>query len=136
MLNQQQQSQIPPQQYTLSSTVNSDRNNLFDWYMAVLKNYAVFTGRARRKEYWYFTLVSMMAGIILAVVGVVAGIGSSLYYIYSLAVCIPSIAVAIRRMHDTNKSGWWLLFPVVNFVFLVQDGQREINQFGISPKSA
>jgi uncharacterized membrane protein YhaH (DUF805 family) len=82
------------------------------WYLEVLKKYAVFKGRARRKEYWYFvlfnTLITIVLGIIDGVTGLVsaeAGIGL-LSGLYTLAVLIPSIAVSVRRLHDTNRSGW------------------------------
>ena len=88
-----------------------------NWYLEVLKKYAVFSGRARRKEYWFFVLFSAIVSIILTVLDVLlgtyneetqAGVLSSLY---SLGVFIPSIAVTVRRLHDTDRSGWWILMP-------------------------
>ncbi len=84
-----------------------------NWYLEVLKKYAVFSGRATRAEYWYFTLFNFLAFFVLAIADSFisgfnpeAGIGL-LGGIYSLAVLIPNIAVSVRRLHDTNRSGWW-----------------------------
>ena len=117
-----------------------------DWYLKVLKAYAVFTGRARRKEYWMFVLISVLIAIGLAVLDVVLGLrvgGKGLLStLYSLGVLIPALAVAVRRLHDTNRSGWWLLLgllPVVGslvlLVFFVLDSTPGTNRFGPNPKS-
>ncbi len=120
-----------------------------NWYIEVLKKYAVFGGRARRKEYWYFCLFTTLISIVLSVIDNVigssnaeAGIGF-LSGIYTLGVLIPSIAVGVRRLHDTNRSGWWLLIAlipligaIVLIVFFVFDSNPEENQYGINPKSA
>jgi uncharacterized membrane protein YhaH (DUF805 family) len=106
-----------------------------DWYLGVLKKYAEFNGRARRKEYWIYMLINL---IIAFVVGFVSGFflnSSVLGVIYGLAVLVPSIAVGVRRMHDTDHSGWWLLFPVVNLILAVQEGQAAANRFGSDPKA-
>jgi uncharacterized membrane protein YhaH (DUF805 family) len=124
-----------------------------NWYLAVWKKYAVFAGRARRKEYWHFwlfnILITLVLGIITTVMGFVSQgtslglIGSGLLCVYGLAVLIPGIAVSVRRLHDTGKSGWWLLIGLVPFVggivllvFMVQDSQRDANQYGLNPKMA
>jgi len=105
------------------------------WYVDVLKKYAVFNGRARRKEYWMFILINV---IVSFAVGFVGGlIGTSIPgSIYSLAVLVPTIAVGVRRMHDTDHSGWFLLIPFYNLYLAVTDGQRSENRFGPDPKSA
>jgi uncharacterized membrane protein YhaH (DUF805 family) len=119
------------------------------WYVEVLKKYAVFKGRARRKEYWYFVLFNTLITIVLGTIDGVtelvsaeAGIGL-LSGLYTLAVLVPSIAVSVRRLHDTNRSGWWLLIslvplvgPIVLLVFLVLDSQPGENQYGSNPKAA
>jgi uncharacterized membrane protein YhaH (DUF805 family) len=115
-----------------------------NWYLGVLKKYAVFGGRARRKEYWMFFLfnliVSFVIGFVAGFLGAVLDMGASLSnamsVIYSLAILIPSIAVAVRRMHDLGRSGWWILVPVVGFVFLCLNGQEGENEYGPDPKAA
>lgn len=115
-----------------------------DWYLTVLKKYADFNGRARRKEYWMFFLfnliISFVIGFIFGFIGAFIGVGAALSnftsIIYSLALLIPSIAVAVRRMHDIGRSGWWILFPIVNLVFLVTEGQPIDNEYGPNPKAA
>jgi len=120
-----------------------------NWYLAVLKKYAEFSGRARRQEYWMFFLVNIIISIILAVIDKMAGSFSEaagmgvLGGLYSLAILIPSIAVSMRRLHDTDRSGWWLLIgliPVIGaivlIVFLVQDSKLGPNRFGPNPKEA
>ncbi len=118
-----------------------------DWYLQVLKNYAVFDGRARRKEYWYFTLFNIIISFVLGFVDGILGSYSSetgfglFSGIYSLAILIPSIAVSVRRLHDTERSGWWLLIilipligAIVLLVFTVQDSQPGPNKYGENPK--
>ena len=94
-----------------------------DWYLNVLKNYFGFGGRARRKEYWMFILISVIISAILNVIQSVIGMEiPALSLIYSLAVLLPSIAVGVRRLHDGNRSGWWLLValvPVVVIFYLI-----------------
>jgi uncharacterized membrane protein YhaH (DUF805 family) len=116
-----------------------------EWYLKVLKAYAVFSGRARRKEYWMFALVSMLIGIGLALLdGIlhlrVEGKGV-LTTLYGLGVLIPALAVGVRRLHDTDRSGWWMLLgliPVagalVLLVFFVLSGTPGTNRFGPNPK--
>jgi uncharacterized membrane protein YhaH (DUF805 family) len=118
-----------------------------NWYLDVLKKYAVFSGRARRKEYWFFVLFNIIASIVLAIVDTMTGTMSMTYgigllgCIYSLLVLIPSIAVGVRRLHDTDRSGWWLLLALVPFigiivliVFFVMDSTPGDNRFGPNPK--
>lgn len=111
------------------------------WYLKVLKNYAVFNGRARRKEYWMFFLVNVIVAFVIGtIVGFIAALMHSraiadLAQLYSLAVLIPGIAVGVRRMHDSDHSGWWLLLPIVNLVFLCISGTPGQNRFGDDPKA-
>ncbi|TQR21253.1 DUF805 domain-containing protein [Psychrobacillus vulpis] len=111
------------------------------WYLEVLKNYVGFQGRARRKEYWMFNLFSAIVIIVLSIVELVAGLSSLLSGLYTLAVLLPSLAVSIRRLHDTGRSGWWILIglipligSIILLVFMCLDGQKNENQFGPSPK--
>ena len=112
-------------------------------YVQVLKKYAVFSGRARRKEYWMFFLfniiIAFVIGFVMGFIGAMLGVGTTLSNfasaIYSLAVLIPGIAVAVRRMHDIGRSGWWILLPLVNLVFLCLDSQSGDNEYGPNPKA-
>lgn len=114
------------------------------WYLEVLKKYVEFKGRARRKEYWFFMLfnviISFVLGVIDGVIGMDIGI---LGAIYSLGVFLPSLAVTVRRLHDTDRSGWWILIglipligAIVLLVFMCLDGNRGDNRFGADPKQA
>lgn len=113
----------------------------------VLNKYATFSGRARRKEYWMFTLFNIIISIALALVddmmGLTIGGGTSgiIGSLYSLAVLIPGIAVSVRRLHDLGKSGWMLLIafiPLVGAIWLIilfaTDGQPGGNEYGANPK--
>ena len=114
-----------------------------EWYIKVLKNYAVFNGRARRKEYWMFFLVnllmSMAFGFIVGFIGAMLGatpIQSQMFIqLYSLAVLISSLAVGVRRMHDSGHSGWWIIAPFINLIFLCYDSQPSTNEYGPNPKA-
>lgn len=105
-----------------------------NWYLAVLKKYAEFKGRARRKEYWMFFLFNVIASIIFAVVDAALGSGETIGNLYSLAVFIPSIAVAVRRMHDVGKSGWFILIPIYNLILACTDSVPGENEYGTNPK--
>lgn len=118
-----------------------------NWYLTVLKKYAVFSGRARRKEYWMFVLFNIIFTIVAVILDNVLGtaienVGYGLFYIvYGLAVIIPALAVTVRRLHDSGKSGWWIfisLVPIIGgiwlLVLLVMDSQAGTNQYGPNPK--
>jgi uncharacterized membrane protein YhaH (DUF805 family) len=110
-----------------------------NWYLKVLKQYADFNGRARRKEYWMFFLFNIIIAMILGFIEGVADINptsddSILASIYQLAILIPSIAVGVRRMHDVGKSGWFILIPIYNFILAVTDGDKGSNEYGSDPK--
>ena len=112
-----------------------------NYYFKVLKKYAVFNGRARRKEYWMFYFFNCIIVLVLVVIEVILGISpesgkSILAGIYSLAVVIPTTAVGVRRMHDVNKSGWFILVPIYNFLLTVRDGTKGNNKYGPDPKEA
>jgi uncharacterized membrane protein YhaH (DUF805 family) len=115
-----------------------------DWYLKVLKQYADFKGRAQRKEYWMFFLFNILAAFVLgfvsgflgAILHVGAGFSSAINLLYVLGTLIPSIAVGIRRMHDLGRSGWWIICPIVNIVFLFIDSQPGSNEYGPNPKEA
>ena len=104
-----------------------------NYYLKVLKNYTLFTGRARRSEYWYFALFSTIISFSLSF----AELTLEVPYIstfYSFAVMLPSIAVGVRRMHDVGKSGWYLLIPIYNLILAVTPGVIGANEYGEDPK--
>lgn len=104
-----------------------------NYYLKVLSQYADFNGRARRSEYWYFVLFNLIISI---AVGFIAGAIKMpfLASIYSLGVLLPSIAVAVRRMHDVDKSGWFVLIPIYNLILALTEGTKGSNQYGSDPK--
>ncbi len=99
------------------------------WYLLVLKKYATFSGRARRKEYWYFTLFSVLISVVLSLSKI-----NLLDTLYSMAVLVPTIAVGVRRMHDINKSGWYCLIPIYNLILACRKGTEGPNEYGNDPK--
>jgi uncharacterized membrane protein YhaH (DUF805 family) len=112
-----------------------------EWYLLVLKKYAVFNGRARRKEYWMFALFNMIIAAVLLVVDKILGTSNIFYSLYCLATLIPSIAVAVRRLHDVGKSGFWYfiaLIPLIGWIWLLvllcMEGQHGQNSYGEDPK--
>ncbi|MGI4741134.1 MAG: DUF805 domain-containing protein [Janthinobacterium lividum] len=108
----------------------------FDYFKEVFKKYTVFTGRARRAEYWWFTLFSMLLSYGLTLLGFFVLDIPWLGNIYSFAVLLPSLAVAVRRLHDVGKSGWFILIPIYNLVLLVTPGMVGPNEYGPDPKGA
>jgi len=104
------------------------------YYLHVLQNYANFNGRARRKEYWMFQLFNAIFAYSLMFIDLALELGF-LNLVYSLAVLIPGIAVGVRRMHDVNKSGWFILIPFYNLYLAVSNGDSGANQYGADPKN-
>ncbi|WP_429186318.1 DUF805 domain-containing protein [Aeromonas veronii] len=115
-----------------------------NWYISVLKQYAVFSGRARRTEYWMFVLCNVIVMLLLGMVDkLIGGDNELISSFYSLAVLLPSLAVAARRLHDTDRSAWWLLLGLIPIIgtlvliyFMVCNGQQGPNRFGDDPKAA
>lgn len=118
-----------------------------NWYLKVLREYANFSGRARRKEYWMFILFNFLLGTGAVILDNILGIANehlgygALYLIYCLLTLIPGVAVAVRRLHDVGRSGWWLLIAliplvgaIVLVVFFVIEGQPHSNNWGENPK--
>jgi uncharacterized membrane protein YhaH (DUF805 family) len=111
-----------------------------NWYLDVIKKYAVFTGRARRKEYWMYTLFYVIGFVVLSILEGVVGLPGVLSSVYSLGLLLPSIGVGIRRLHDINRTGWWMLLAltcigsIVLIVFFIQDGTPGENKYGPNPK--
>ena len=108
---------------------------MIEWYKkVVLENYANFNGRARRAEYWWFTLANIIVSVVFQVIDSVIGM-AILGTIYGLAVLVPGIAVAIRRMHDVGKSGWFILIPIYNLILACTEGDKGPNEYGPDPKN-
>jgi uncharacterized membrane protein YhaH (DUF805 family) len=125
-----------------------------DWMLMPLKRYADFTGRSRRKEFWMFTLLNFIVTIVLygliimgmdfqtGQMGALSMLGGGLLLSYGLAVLVPSIAVHVRRFHDQDKSGWFVLLMfipgiggLIVIVFMCLEGTRGPNRFGEDPKA-
>lgn len=122
-----------------------------NWFLVALKKYAVMSGRARRKEYWFFILFSSLISLIFPIFyGIFNSINPSelnniiiyMWTIYMILMIVPNFTVTIRRLHDTNHSAWWLflyLIPfagaLVIFIFMVIDGDKGPNRFGEDPKA-
>ncbi len=104
-----------------------------NWYLEVLQKYTLFTGRARRSEYWYFFLFNLLINIGLGLIGYAINF-PFIQTIYSLGVLLPHLAVGVRRMHDIGKSGWFLLIPIYNIILLATEGDKGENQYGADPK--
>ncbi|WP_151723385.1 DUF805 domain-containing protein [Acinetobacter junii] len=135
----QTKAQQPPIKQQSSNQGRIDKTeeqyNPWDWYQKCFMNYVNFDGRARRKEFWFFQLIAFIGLTIIAMFSFTfAGI-------FALIITLPSIAVSIRRLHDTGRSGWWLLIgaiPIIGILMLIywyaQDGEPQINAFGAAPK--
>ena len=122
---------------------------MINWYKkVVLENYANFNGRARRSEYWYFALMNLIILVIAAVLDSVLGFNFAplpygyLYVLVALATFIPGLAVAVRRLHDVGKSGWFyfiVLIPIIGAIWLLvlffTEGNHGENQYGPDPKA-
>ncbi len=118
-----------------------------NWYLKCLKQYADFSGRARRKEYWMYVLFYMIIAIVVHVIDVMLGWVTLEFEmgvlggLYSLCMFIPGLAVSVRRLHDIGKSGWnflFILIPLVGAVVLLiwfcKEGERRGNAWGLDPK--
>ena len=125
----------------------------FNYYIDVLKKYAVFSGRARRAEYWTFVLINFIVVLVLEIPVIGSGMNSDspalsfvfacIAGLYGLGTVLPALGVIIRRLHDTGKSGWyylWILVPIIGAIIvliaLVTDSQPGDNQYGPNPKEA
>lgn len=111
-----------------------------EYYLDAFKNYANFKGRARRKAYWMFVLFNVIASIVIGAIGGILGL-EFLGMIYALVMLVPGIAYGVRRLHDTSRSGWWMLLAfipligaIVLLVFFVLDSTED-NDFGPNPKA-
>jgi uncharacterized membrane protein YhaH (DUF805 family) len=105
-----------------------------------LKNYAVFAGRTSREEFWTFVMFYILGNIAVDFIGSRLGAltgtdQSILDYIYTLALLIPTAAIAVRRMHDTSRPGWWCLVPIAGLIFAVEVGDFDGNRYGLNPNA-
>ena len=120
-----------------------------DWMTMPLRRYAEFSGRSRRKEYWMFTLMLVILNVVISLVegmlGLTGTIGTygPITLVVFLAVLVPSIAVGVRRLHDTGRSGWWMLIglipilgAIVLLIFFVLEGTKGPNEYGPDPKGS
>ena len=112
-----------------------------NWYLDVLKKYSDFSSRSRRTEYWMFVLINVVVSGVLYVIEAAAGSFGILSALYSLVVLVPSLAVSVRRLHDTDREWYWILvgfIPVVGWLaliyFMALDSQAGSNKFGPNPK--
>lgn len=122
-----------------------------NYFLQVLQNYATFSGRARRSEYWYFQLYNFIISVIVALFALAVGFSGGgvifiiiylIYLIYQLAILIPTLAVLVRRLHDVGKSGWFFFVSFIPFVgviwlivLLVTEGEPFENKYGLNPKA-
>jgi uncharacterized membrane protein YhaH (DUF805 family) len=119
-----------------------------NWYLKVMKQYVDFNGRARRTEYWMFVLFNLIFALAAIVIDNVIGTAMEgvgygpIYGIYALATFLPGLAVAVRRLHDVGKSGWYILMafiPLIGAILLlvklVQNSQEGTNEYGPNPKA-
>jgi uncharacterized membrane protein YhaH (DUF805 family) len=109
------------------------------WLFEAFRKYAVFSGRARRKEYWMFYLFNVIASIVAVILDGTFGFSRSGSYgpvsgLYTLAIILPAVAVSVRRMHDTGHSGWYMLIPLYNLILACTEGDRGSNLYGPDPK--
>ena len=121
-----------------------------EWMLMPLKRYAQFSGRSRRKEYWMFFLFIIICAVVIGIIegilgmsGMVGDLYGPLTLLFILAIFIPSLAVQVRRFHDQDKSGWFVLLgfiPLVGglivLVFMCLEGTKGPNQYGPDPKGA
>lgn len=116
---------------------------MVEFYKLAISKYAQFEGRSRRSEYWYFVLGNMILGFVVGFVGSILGetISTALSGLLNLALFIPSIAVGARRLHDTGRSGWWMLIglTIIGIIPLIiwyaSDSQPGANEYGPNPKT-
>ncbi|MDO8674147.1 MAG: DUF805 domain-containing protein [Dehalococcoidia bacterium] len=106
---------------------------MVDLYLGVLKKYVDFSGRASRREFWMFLVINIVIAIVLQILANIAGVFNIIYIIFELAIIVPSISVGVRRMHDTNRPGWWIIIPIIDIVYAASAGTKGANNYGAEP---
>ena len=132
----QQPAPLPPQQPVLNPAPpqHADEKSAWGHFCAAMKKYTVFEGRARRKEYWYFTLFFYIFYFAAEIIDFATGLYPILTMLPCLVLFLPSLGVTIRRLHDVGKSGWWLFVPIYNIVLFCTAGDTGTNKYGNDPK--
>lgn len=130
----------PPLPNSIVANNNAEASyDMVDWFKKCLRNYVNFSGRARRKEYWYFVLAQMGLIIVAMILdAIIFGSDTAIFYVVvAFGLFLPSLAVTIRRLHDTSRSGWWfflslipLIGSIILLVFLASETKFETNQWG------
>lgn len=130
----------PPLPNSIVANNNAEASyGMVDWFKKCLRNYVNFSGRARRKEYWYFVLAQMGLIIVAMILdAIIFGSDTAIFYVVvAFGLFLPSLAVTIRRLHDTSRSGWWfflslipLIGSIILLVFLASETKFETNQWG------
>ncbi|WP_198320844.1 DUF805 domain-containing protein [Azohydromonas aeria] len=131
------------------NSVAVPQGSSLDWFITVVKKYAVFHGRAGRAEYWYFTLIWLLISVVLTLLDAILGTlhepdGPGLLSgIFTFGLLLPSAAVTVRRLHDTDRRAWWMLLLFVPFVgpfaflaLMAFKGTPGENRFGTGPGEA
>lgn len=136
-------SQVPPppiNSTTASGSVNSTPSFTYTkplsgigYYFFCFQNYFKFSGRARRSEFWYFFLFNMIFGLFFYFCAIAMNF-AAIYYFFQIVVFIPYLAVAVRRLHDVGKSGWYFIIPIYNLILFCSDSVYGTNQYGPNPK--
>ena len=138
-LNESQNPYAPPQYEAVGSLEKIEEKNPWQYFIGVLKKYAVFQGRARRAEYWWFILFRTIFAIVFSIIDrtfniYIFGDVRLINTLWNLALMLPSWSVMVRRMHDCNKSGWFMFIPIYNFILCCTEGTYGQNEYGHDSK--
>lgn len=133
---------VQTEEFSMKNNSEPTQKNIFsNYYLGTLAKYATFSGRASRQEYWFFTLFNLLISFSLGLIDALLQTGEIFSSLYSLAVLLPSLAVACRRLHDIGRTGWWLLLaliPLLGWIILIifhcLDSEAGTNQYGENPK--
>ncbi len=137
--NDKQNPYAPPQYEAVGFEAKPEKKNPWQYFIGVFKKYAVFQGRARRAEYWCFSLFKFIFSLVFQLIDLKFDLyffddNGILSTIWNLFVLLPSWGVTVRRMHDCDKSGWYMLIPIYNFILCCSEGTYGKNNYGPDPK--